>query len=107
GSIYKDQFEEYKTSNEKFSELLENNPEKTLIPPTKYFIYKNLLSLEMLDKAEDYKQDIILNHQKSKYAEILLDPKSAQKQKENSDEIYHNHLVKDFINIEKIVSKYL
>jgi len=25
----------------------------------------------------------------------------------NTNEIYHNHLVKDFIGIEKIVSKYL
>ena len=25
----------------------------------------------------------------------------------NTNEIYHNHLVKDFVGIEKIVSKYL
>jgi len=35
---------------------------------------------------------------------ILLENGYTEK---NSDEIYHNHLVKDFINIEKIVSKYL
>jgi len=35
---------------------------------------------------------------------ILLENGYTEK---NSDEIYHNHLVKDFVNIEKIVSKYL
>jgi len=28
-------------------------------------------------------------------------------EEKRSDEIYHNHLVKDFIGIEKIVSEYL
>ena len=35
---------------------------------------------------------------------ILLENGYTEK---NTDEIYHNHLVKDFIGIEKIVSKYL
>jgi len=35
---------------------------------------------------------------------ILLENGYTEK---NSDEIYHNHLVKDFINIDKIISKYL
>ena len=35
---------------------------------------------------------------------ILLEDGYTEK---NTSEIYHNHLVKDFINIEKIVAKYL
>ena len=35
---------------------------------------------------------------------ILLEDGYTEK---NTTEIYHNHLVKDFIDIEKIVSKYL
>jgi len=35
---------------------------------------------------------------------ILLEDGYTEK---NTSEIYHNHLIKDFINIEKIVSKYL
>ena len=35
---------------------------------------------------------------------ILLEDGYTEK---NVDEIYHNHLVKDFVGIEKIVSKYL
>ena len=35
---------------------------------------------------------------------ILLEDGYTEK---NITEIYHNHLVKDFVNIEKIVTKYL
>ncbi len=35
---------------------------------------------------------------------ILLEDGYTEK---NINEIYHNHLVKDFIGIEKIISKYL
>ena len=35
---------------------------------------------------------------------ILLENGYTEK---NTNEIYHNHLIKDFIDIEKIVSKYL
>ena len=54
----------------------------------KYFIYKNFLSLDSIIKAEEYKQDIIVNHRNSKYAEILLDPTTVSKEKQNSNQIY-------------------
>ena len=88
GSIYKDQFDEYQISNNKFFGLLENHPTENLIPPSKYFIYKNFLSLDSVTKAEQYKKDIIANHRNSKYAEILLDPTTISKEKQNSNEIY-------------------
>ena len=88
GSIYKDQFDEYQISNNKLFGLLENDPTENLIPPSKYFIYKNFLSLDSVTKAEQYKKDIIVNHRNSKYAEILLDPTTISKEKQNSNEIY-------------------
>jgi len=88
GSIYKDQFDEYQISNNKLFGLLENHPTENLIPPSKYFIYKNFLSLDSVTKAEQYKKDIIANHRNSKYAEILLDPTTISKEKQNSNEIY-------------------
>ena len=88
GSIYKDQFDEYQISNDKLFGLLENKPRDHLIPPSKYFIYKNFLSLDSIIKAEEYKQDIIVNHRNSKYAEILLDPTAVSKEKQNSNQIY-------------------
>ena len=90
GSIYKDQFEEFQISNAKLFELLQSNPEENLIPTSKYFIYKNFLSLNNFTKAEEFKEDIILNYRDSKYAEILLDPNSASIEKQNSNEIYEN-----------------
>ena len=59
GSIYKDQFEEFQISNNKFFKLLENDPVDNLIPPSKYFIYKNYLSIGNSLKAEEFKEDII------------------------------------------------
>ena len=97
GSIYKDQFEEFQISNAKLFELLQSNPEENLIPTSKYFIYKNFLSLNNFTKAEEFKEDIILNYRDSKYAEILLDPSSASIEKQNSNEIYEN-LYTDFNN---------
>ena len=35
---------------------------------------------------------------------ILLEDGYTEK---NTTEIYHNHLVKDFVNMEKIITKYL
>ena len=70
-------FEEFQISNAKLFELLQSNPVENLIPTSKYFIYKNFLSLNNFTKAEEFKEDIILNYRDSKYAEILLDPKST------------------------------
>ena len=74
GSIYKDQFDEPQLSNVIFYDLLTFNSDKQLVPPTKYFIYKNLVSLDSLSVAENLKNQIIENYPESKYAAILLDP---------------------------------
>jgi hypothetical protein len=97
GAIYKDQFEEYEISNFNFFALLDNNPVEDLVAPTKYFIYKNLLSLDSIFRAETFKEDIIRNHRSSKYAEILLNPNLVLEQKQNSNEIYEKIYV-DFSN---------
>tara|TARA_B100001121_G_scaffold200020_1_gene174900 strand:- start:2 stop:2515 length:2514 start_codon:yes stop_codon:yes gene_type:complete len=97
GSIYKDQFDEYQISNERLFGLLSNEPLKDLIPPSKYFIYKNYISLDSLNKAEEFKQDIISNYRDSKYAEILLDPSAISKQTLNSNEVYEK-LYLEFTN---------
>ena len=88
GAIYKDQFEEYYISNNKLFSLLENQPLNSLIPPSKYFIYKNFLELDSLNQAEQFRNDIIVNHSDTKYATILLDPKSAIGNVQNAVEVY-------------------
>ena len=97
GAIYKDQFEEYEISNFNFFALLDNNPVEDLVAPSKYFIYKNLLSLDSIFRAEKFKEEIIQNHRSSKYAEILLNPNLVLEQKQNSNEIYEKIYV-DFSN---------
>ena len=74
GSIYKDQLEEPQLSNVVFYDLLTFNSNKKLTPPTKFFIYKNLVELDSLNAAENIKNQIIQKYPESKYAAILLDP---------------------------------
>ena len=74
GSIYKDQLEEPQLSNVVFYDLLTFNSNKKLTPPTKFFIYKNLVEQDSLNAAENIKNQIIQKYPESKYAAILLDP---------------------------------
>ena len=103
GTIYKDQFEEYYISNKKLFRVLENKPLKHLIPSTKYFIYKNWLKLDSLKQANQFKNDIIVNHSDSKYAAILLDPKTALSTGKNAVEVYEKLYIKynqqDYIEV--------
>ena len=88
GAIYKDQFEEYEISNRKLYNLLESNPDSSLIPPSKFFIHKNWSSLDSIKLAKQFKEDIIKNHPDSKYAEILLDPQATINGNQNSSFVY-------------------
>jgi len=90
GAIYKDQLGEFEISNQKLKKLLSNNPETSLIPPTKYSIYKNYISLNEEMKAKQVKEEIIINYPRSKYAEFLLNPETALLDTENNPiEIYN------------------
>ena len=88
GSIYKDQFQEYQISNDKLYNLLESNPKSNLIPPSKFFIYKNWLLLDSINIAGQLKKDIITNHPDSKYASILLDPNAMINSQEDFNIVY-------------------
>lgn len=88
GAIYKDQFEEYEISNRKLYNLLESNPDSSLIPPSKFFIHKNWSSLDSIKLAKQFKEDIIKNHPDSKYAAILLDPQATINGNQNSSFVY-------------------
>ena len=88
GAIYKDQFEEHEISNRKLYNLLESNPDSSLIPPSKFFIHKNWSSLDSIKLAKQFKEDIIKNHPDSKYAAILLDPQATINGNQNSSFVY-------------------
>ena len=72
GVIYREKFQEYSRSADKFETLLANNPEDRLLLPTLYNLYK-LYSILDTHKADEYKNDIIQRFPESRYAQILKD----------------------------------
>lgn len=98
GVIYKEKFQEYRLSIDKFEGLLKNDPEERLIVPSKYNLYKIYDLLGEERNANEIKSDIINTHGDSRYAKILLNPNEALKDDENSPESMYNRLYKDFKN---------
>lgn len=96
GVIYKEKFQEYGLSTDKFENLLESNPEERLIIPSKYNLYKIYLVQENIAKSSAIKQDIINNHGDSRYAKILQNPDEALQDDKDSPASIYNRLYKDF-----------
>jgi len=96
GAIYKDQFKEFEISNQKLTTLLRNNPESSLIPPAKYSMYKNYISLNKEMKATQTKEDIIINYPTSKYAEFLLNPEIVLLETENNPTEIYNTIYEEY-----------
>ena len=86
GVIYMEKFNEYQLAKEKLKNLLDSYPEERLILPSKYNLYKIYDLLGETNAAEQMKQDIITNNPESRYAAILLNPKSEMAKDENSPE---------------------
>ena len=87
GLIYKEQFKVYELATDKFEKLLNFSPEKKLILPTKYHLYKAYIEMGS-SNAQHYKNDITTNYADSKYAKLILNPQSiiADANDENSPE---------------------
>ncbi len=96
GVIYKEKFQEYGLAIDKFENLLQSNPEKRLIIPSKYNLYKIYQTQGDISKSNAYKQDIINNHADSRYAKILQNPDEVLKDDANSPKSRYNKLYKDF-----------
>jgi len=96
GVIYKEKFKENELAKAKLETLLQNNPEDRLILPSKYNLYKIYTELGLMTKANAMKQEIISNYPESRYAQILLNPKSEFAKDENSPESLYEALFKQF-----------
>nr|WP_321221257.1 tetratricopeptide repeat protein [uncultured Psychroserpens sp.] len=96
GVIYKEKFKEYELAKVKLETLLQNNPEDRLILPSKYNLYKIYMELGLSSKASAMKEDIVNSYPDSRYAKILLNPKSEFSKDENSPESLYNNLFKQF-----------
>ncbi|WP_298893532.1 tetratricopeptide repeat protein [uncultured Psychroserpens sp.] len=107
GVIYKEKFKEYELAMGKLETLLQNNPEERLILPSKYNLQKIYTELGLSDKANAMKTDIVSNYPDSRYAKILLNPRSEFAKDENSPESLYEGLFGKFGNQEytEVISK--
>ncbi|MGK0324423.1 MAG: hypothetical protein ACJAR4_002475, partial [Psychroserpens sp.] len=96
GTIYKEKFKEYTLAKVKLEKLLQNNPEDRLILPSKYNLYKIYVELGLSSKASAMKEDITSTYPDSRYAQILLNPKSEFAKDENSPESLYANVYKQF-----------
>lgn len=95
GIIYKEKFKEYNLAVKRFEKLLESNPEDRLILPSMYNLYKLYLIIDKT-KAIAMKEKIIAQYPDSRYAQILLNPKSEAEVSTNSPDVVYKNLYKQY-----------
>ncbi len=98
GVIYKEKFKEYVLAKDKLEALLGNKPEERLILPSEYNLYKIYEILGLSSKASAMKDLIVNTYPDSRYAQILLNPKSDLGKDENSPESLYEKLYAQFEN---------
>jgi hypothetical protein len=76
GLIYKEKFRDNLLAAAKLERVLASNPEERLVLPSKYNLYK-IYEESGSPLAQNMKQDIIINHPDTRYAEILLNPQAV------------------------------
>lgn len=76
GLIYKEKFKDNLLAAAKLERVLASNPEERLVLPSKYNLYK-IYEESGSPLALNMKQDIIINHPDTRYAEILLNPQAV------------------------------
>lgn len=97
GLIYKEKFKENLLAAGKLESVLKSNPEERLILPSKYNLYK-IYEESGSNLAAAMKQDIIANHQGSRYAEVLLNPQAILEGGADTPNARYTKLYKMFQN---------
>lgn len=87
GIIYKEKFKEYKLATDKLEQLLRQNPEDKLIPPTMYNLFK-IYQITNNPKASEIKNQITTQFPDSRYAQILNNTNSSEDINDTPDGIY-------------------
>lgn len=87
GSIYKEKFKEYNLAAAKFEKLLGNQPEERLVLPSKYNLLK-IYEIIGSPKANDMKQQIIIEYPDSRYAQIIQNPNQENEDKQSPEAVY-------------------
>ena len=89
GVIYKEKFKENELAIERFIRLLEfKQTDEKLILPAKYNLYLAYRNLENEAQVNYWKQNIINEHPDSRYAEILLNPRSLRDDENSPSRVY-------------------
>lgn len=89
GVIYKEKFKENELAIDRFTRLLDfKNVDESLVLPTKYNLYLAYLNLQDIANADYWKQHIITEHPNSKYAQLLLNPRSIRDGENSPNQVY-------------------
>ena len=73
GLIYKEQFKKYNLATNKLEKLIDFSPNKDLVLPTYYHLYKSFAHFDMV-KSDYYKNKIKTDYPDSKYTKIIENP---------------------------------
>lgn len=95
GLIYKEKFKDNMLAAEKLENVLANNPEKRLILPSKYNLYKIYEAAESPLTAA-MKERILNEHPDSRYAMILLNPQVVLAEVTDTPEARYAQLYEKF-----------
>ena len=88
GIIYKEKFRKFDLAISKLKQLLESDPEERLILPSKYYLYKIYSEIGDINNANYWKDDILEQHPKSRYASILRNPEAYKRDASNPQNVY-------------------
>ncbi len=97
GLIYKEKFKENFLAAQKLQRVLDNDPEERLVLPSKYNLYK-IYEADNSVLAEQMRQDILTNHQGSRYAEILMNPQAVLEANQDGPDALYSELYKAYKN---------
>jgi len=75
GLIYKEKFSNFDLAQQKLSQLLTKNPPEELAVQALYHLFL-LAEKQELNRAEDYKKELIENYPESAFAQLLSDPEN-------------------------------
>ncbi len=91
GLIYKEKFKENMLAAGKLESVLRSDPEERLILPSKYNLYKIYEEVGS-PLAADMRENIIINHPNSRYAELLLNPRAVLEASEDGPDAQYARL---------------
>lgn len=96
GYIYDDKFQEYQLAANSLESLLNSEPEKGLVLPTLYNLYKIYNKLDS-DKALNYRERILSEYPETHYAKVLLGQMASKDEDPESvyTAVYRNYIEKN------------